>query len=65
MVCTRVQNIAGRGRLEIRVQIDLSSRERLAEAQAVQVADGVDLAVRRALATLEAPSPGGGPRGRY
>jgi hypothetical protein len=50
VVCTRVQNIAGRGRLEIRLQVDLPSRECLAEARAVQVAGAVDRAVRHALA---------------
>jgi len=53
VVCTRVQNVDWRSRLEIRLQVDLSSDERVAEAQAVQVADRVDLAVRRALAAVE------------
>ena len=50
VVCTRVQNIAGRGRLEIRLQVDLPSQEYLAEARAVEVANSVDRAVRHALA---------------
>jgi hypothetical protein len=50
VVCTRVQNTAGRGRLEIRLQVDLPSEEYLAEARAVQVAGAVDRAVRHALA---------------
>jgi hypothetical protein len=50
VVCTRVQNTAGRGRLEIRLQVDLPSEEYLAEARAVQVANSVDRAVRHALA---------------
>jgi hypothetical protein len=65
LVCTRVESIGGRGRLEIRLQVDLASPEHLAEAQAVQVADAVDLAVRRALAKLAAASPEGGRRDRY
>ncbi|TMM38114.1 MAG: hypothetical protein E6F99_10565 [Actinobacteria bacterium] len=49
LVCTRVQNRAGRGRLEIRLQVDLSRNEVRAGAQAVLVAEEVDAAVRRAL----------------
>jgi hypothetical protein len=49
MVCTRVQNVVGRARLELRLQVDLSNREARAEAQAVRVATEVDAAVRRAL----------------
>jgi hypothetical protein len=44
-----VQSLEGRSRLEIRLQVDLPSLENLAERQAVQVANGVDQAVRRAL----------------
>jgi hypothetical protein len=55
MVCTRVQSIGGRGRLEIRLQVDLSRQEGLAEAQAVQVANEVDMAVRSALAAAQPP----------
>jgi len=51
MVCTRVQSIGGRGRLEIRLQVDLDQAEALAEVQAVRVAGEVDRAVRVALAT--------------
>jgi hypothetical protein len=51
LVCTRVQSLAGRGRLEIRLQVDLDRDEALAEAQAVRVAEEVHRAVRIALAT--------------
>jgi hypothetical protein len=46
-----VLNIAGRGRLELRLQVDLDRDERLAEVQAVRVAEDVDQAVRTALTT--------------
>ena len=49
VVCTRVQSVGGRGRLEIRLQVDLPDQEDLAEARAVEVASGVDRAVRCAL----------------
>jgi hypothetical protein len=55
VVCTRVQNVDGRGRLEIRLEVDLPSEESLAEVRAVQVANGVDRAVRYALATGDRP----------
>jgi hypothetical protein len=51
MVVTRVLNLAGRGRLELRLQVDLDQDERLAEVQAVRVAEEVDRAARLALAT--------------
>ena len=51
MVVTRVLTIGGRGRLELRLQVDLDADEALATAQAVRVAEEVDEAVRVALAT--------------
>jgi hypothetical protein len=51
VVCSRVQSISGRGRLEIRLQVDLDPDERRAGVQAVQVAEDVDQAVRVALVT--------------
>jgi hypothetical protein len=50
VICTRVQSLGGRSRLEIRLEVDLASQEQLAEAQAVKVADEVDRAVVGALA---------------
>ncbi len=51
MVVTRVLNLAGRGRLELRLQVDLDTDEQLATAQAVRLGEEVDTAVRVALAT--------------
>jgi hypothetical protein len=51
MVATRVVNLAGRGRLELRLQVDLAADEHLAGAQAARIGEEVDRAVRRALAT--------------
>jgi hypothetical protein len=53
IVCTRVQSVSGRGRLELRLQVDLSADEHLASVQAVRVAEEIDTAVRTALATAE------------
>ncbi len=55
VVCTRVQSIGGRGRLEIRLQVDLSGPDSVAQAQAVLVANEVDRAVRSALAAAGPP----------
>jgi hypothetical protein len=54
LVATRVANLACRGRLELRLQVDLAANERFAEAQAVRIGEEVDRAVRRALATAPA-----------
>lgn len=51
MVVTRVLAIGGRGRLEIRLQVNLAASETVAHGQAAQVAEEIDLAVQSALLT--------------
>jgi hypothetical protein len=46
-----VVNVAGRGRLELRLQVNLAADEQLAEVQVVRLGGEVDRAVRRALVT--------------
>jgi hypothetical protein len=49
LVCTRVQSLGGRGRMEIRLTADLSGEDRVAHWQAQHLAAGVDLTVRAVL----------------
>jgi hypothetical protein len=70
LVCTRVQDLGGRSRLEIRVGVDLDPDDGHARVQAQHLAAGVDATIRAILAGrvpdawLADPAPKRPPSGR-
>jgi hypothetical protein len=52
LICTRVQALGGRGRMEVRLAVDLDPDEGTAHRQAQHLAVGIDLTVRAVLSGL-------------
>jgi hypothetical protein len=50
LVCTRIEQLGGRSRMEIRINVDLDPAEETAHRQARHLAVGIDLTVRAVLA---------------